>query len=990
MTKFLRIYIIACFTGILVTHSVYSQQLKAVFDSPEARHWADSVFRQMSYEEKIGQLFMVDTYSNRDTSHREFINRLICDYHIGGVIFFQGGPVRQAILTNGFQKLSRIPLMVGIDGEWGLSMRLDSTIRFPRQMTLGAAGSDSLIHAMGLEIGRQCRRIGIHLNFAPVADINNNPLNPVISSRSFGESKEKVTSGAVMYMKGMQSQRVMACGKHFPGHGNTDSDSHFTLPVMHQSASALDSIELYPFRELIRQGVASMMVAHLYIPAYDTIPNLAATLSTKITTGLLREKMGYSGLVFTDALNMKGVADYYPSGDLELKALQAGNDVLLYSANVPQAWMRIHYAIQNCEIEQSRIDRSVYKILLAKHWTGLPATAMVDTTALTEQLNTEQGNYLDQTLFAKAVTVIRNEDELIPFGDITGKRIASVVINDTLNNPFQEMLKNYCHPVVFRMDKEPSVAKLDSLTDTLKTFDYVILSIHNTSTKATSGYGISGQTAQLRTRLMEAKKVNLVTVVFGNAYTLTRLPGIEKEGTSVISYEDTGWPQYFTAQMLFGAASADGKLPVNPGNGLAMETGYPVNRNYTRLRFTSPLETGISDARFYKADSLAMKAIADSATPGCQVLVAWKGKIIYQKSFGHFTYDDSSKQVTNGDLYDIASVTKIAATALAVMKLQEQGKIDVTKKASKYLPELKKTNKKDLVISDILLHQAGLKAWMPFWKNTLENGKPSFNIFHREKDVNYSIQLADSFFMLNSYPKNVWEMIVESPVVSPGKYEYSDIGMLIMQRMVEKVTKQPFEDYLVENFYQPLGLHRLLFNPLRFIDSTRVAPTEMDSAFRQGLIRGFVHDPTAAMLGGVAGNAGLFSDAQSLAVIMQMLLNEGTYGDKKYFDKKTVQLFTSRYLKDWSNRRGLVFDKPELNRTKNGPTAMAASPETFGHTGFTGTAAWADPENELVYIFLSNRVHPSAAVNKLSQGNYRTEIMQAFYEVIKAAQPPAP
>ncbi|MBL0342831.1 MAG: serine hydrolase [Bacteroidetes bacterium] len=667
-----------------------------VFDNSNSRAWADSVLKSMSYEQKIGQLFMVDAFSNKDTAHTNFIERLIREFHIGGVIFFQGGPVRQALLTNRYQALAKVPLMIGIDGEWGLSMRLDSTIRYPRQMTLGAMGNDSLIYAMAKEIGRECRRMGIHINFAPVADINNNPLNPVINSRSFGEVKEYVATYSLSYMRGLQDQGIMACGKHFPGHGNSDSDSHFTLPVINQSAQEMDSVELFPFRYLIKNGISSMMVAHLFIPAYDTAFNTASTLSKIVIDSLLRREMGFRGLIFTDALNMKGVANYFPSGLLELKALLAGNDVLLYSADVAAAWLRIHYAIQNCEIEQDAIDEKVNRILMAKYWSGLNNLQKVDTTSLVADLNTPESKYLTSKLFEQAVTIVKNENAVLPLRDLGNCNIATLVMNDTLNNPFQEMILNYSDADLYSLEKEPSAQKIDSLLKILEKYEYVIFSIHNTSVKAAQGYNVSSKAADIINYLKD--KVNLITVVFGNAYCLSRLPDAHKLKSLILSYEDTGWPQYYTAQAIFGASYGKGRLPVTPVPDIKQGTGVALGNSYTRLRFSNSLELGITEQAFNKIDSLALKAISDKATPGCQVVAAWKGNIIYQKSFGRFTYDEASSAVTNTTLYDIASVTKIAATALAVMKLYEEGKIDIEKKASKYFHELKKSNKRDLVI----------------------------------------------------------------------------------------------------------------------------------------------------------------------------------------------------------------------------------------------------------------------------------------------------
>ena len=965
--------------------AAYCQSVTPAFINPESKAWSDSVFATLSYEQKIGQLFMVDAFSNKDANHAAFIDSLIIKYHIGGVIFFQGGPVRQALLTNRFQKLTKVPLMIGIDGEWGLSMRLDSTVRFPRQMTLGAANNDSLVYEMALEIGRQCNRMKIHTNFAPVADINNNPLNPVINSRSFGENKLKVTASALNYMQGLHEKKIISCGKHFPGHGNTDTDSHYALPKLLQTIEELDTVELYPFRELMAHQLASVMVAHLFIPALDTAFNQASTLSREVVTKLLRSKLGFEGLVFTDALNMKGVASFYPSGELELKALQAGNDILLYSANVEQAWMRIHFAIQNCEIDQEEIDAKVKRILMAKHWGGLNNSALVDTTNLIADLNNDHAKYLSSRLFEKAITVLRNDDSSLPLISVPGQRIASLVVNDSLRNPFQEMLLNYDRVNLFRCDRDPSSVVADSLFNVLSTYDKVIFSIHNTSVKATSGYGISDAVATLMNRLNASTK--LIAVVFGNSYCLTRLPGLDSVPASILSYEDTWAPQYYTAQLIYGAAIADGMLPVTPVKGYEAGMGLCFNPAPVRLRFGDPEESGIAPENFSMIDRLAEKAISERAIPGCQVLVAWKGNVVYQKSFGYFTYEKNASHVTNTDLYDIASITKIAATALALMKLQEEGKIDIDRKASRYFHELKKTNKKDLVISDILTHQAGLKSWIPFWQSTLENGKISYNIFHPEKDVNYSVQVCDSLFILNSYRDKIWDEIYESPVGQQGVYLYSDLGMLIMQRVIEEVTEMPLDAYLEKNFYEPLGLTRLMFNPVQSKSGMRTIPTEMDTAFRKKLVNGFVHDPAAAMLGGVAGNAGLFSDAGNLAVIMQMLLNKGKYGGMQFFKPETVDLFTSRFNENSTNRRGLVFDKPDVIAGKNGPTAISASPATFGHSGFTGTAAWADPDHDLVFIFLSNRVHPSAENKKLATGNYRTDIMEGVYEIIKNAAP---
>jgi beta-N-acetylhexosaminidase len=951
---------------------VQSQSVDPPFLTPDASRWADSVLQTMSYEQRIGQLFMVDAYSNRDSQHVATIAGMIREFHIGGIIFFQGGPVRQANLNNYFQSLSKVPLMVGIDGEWGLSMRLDSTVRFPRQMTLSAGGSDSLVYEVAREIGKHCHRMGIHVNFAPVADVNNNVQNPVINTRSFGDDPAQTASRSLRFMEGLQDEKVMACVKHFPGHGDTDADSHLALPMISRSRAQLDSIELVPFYRLVDAGVASAMVAHLFVPALD--PGLATSLSEPVVTGLLKKEMGFRGLIFTDALNMKGVADFYSPGEIAVKAIQAGNDILLFSADVPSAFWRIHYALQNCELYQEDIDYRVKKILMAKYWSGLNNYQPVDTTHLIEDLNSPAAQSLTRTAYEKAITVLSNKNSVLPLRNVRPGTVVSLVIGDTINNAFQQTIRRYTDAVTIAVPRDFSMVMADSLVTLLSGYETVIVSIHNIMTKGALRYGIPDTIPAFLDSL--SKRVKLVTVVFGNSYSLSRLSAALRSEVLIMSYEDTYWPQVNTAQLLFAGGGGGGELPVAVDKDFTKGSGIPGTLPGTRLLFTTPpvnVYGGI--------DSLAIKAIRNKATPGCQVLVAKNGKVVYQKSFGAFTYD-STRMVSNDDLYDIASITKIAATALATMKLVESKKIDITKKASYYLPELKKSNKKNLVISDILTHQAGLKAWIPFWKVTMENGKPAYNIYHPQKDVNYTIRVTDSLYMLNLQKDLVWKELVASDVDKPGKYVYSDLGMLIMQRIIEHITGSTLDAYLEKEFYEPMGLYRLGFNPLDHYKPELLPPTEFDTAFRKQLIQGTVHDPAAAMMGGVAGNAGLFSDASSLAAVMQLLLNGGEYGGTRYLQKSTVDLFTTRFHKNGSNRRGLIFDKPETAPGKESPAARSASPATYGHTGFTGTCAWADPTSGLVFIFLSNRVYPDAGNTKLVKENIRTDMMEEVYKVL--------
>jgi len=959
----------------LLSERVLAQSSQPVFYSPQAEHWADSLMKTMTSDQRIGQLFMVAAWSNKDSSHVKSIDSLITDCGIGGIIFFQGGPIREALLTNHYQQISKIPLLIGIDGEWGLAMRLDSTIRFPRQMTLSAMNDDYLITEMGNEIARQCKRIGIHTNFSPDADINNNILNPVIGSRSFGDDREMVTKNSLLYMNSLQKNHILATGKHFPGHGNTDSDSHLTLPTVRTDSAAMDTVELYPFKKLIQAGVGGMMVAHLNVPALDTVPNEPSTLSKKIVTGILKNKLGFNGLVFTDALNMKGVSTCFMPGVLDKMALLSGNDVLLYSEDVRKGLEQIHLAVVNGEFTQQEIDQRVKKILMLKYWVGLKYYYPIDTTNLYADLNTPHAEFLQQKLYEKAITVLLNKDSVIPFHFGDSLKIASVVVGDKKMNSFQKQLLDYYPVDLFSLENHPSSNEFHLIETHLQNYDLIILSLHNTTMKAEKNFGMSEHERQFVEDVMS--KHRCVFVDFGNAYTLSEFKNLEKSKVVVMAYEDMPVMQELAAQLLFGGLQSNGILPVNSQSSFEKYSGLNTS-SPTRFKYTFPEGAGMDDRVLSRIDSIATNAIVQKAIPGCEVLVAKDQKVVYYKVFGHPTYDDTTA-VTKEDLYDIASVTKVAGTALATMKLYDQGKIDLDKPLSKYLPKLKKSNKKSLIIRDVLAHQAGLQSWIPFWKQTVSStGKLNTKIYHTSPSADYSIRVADSIYMKNTYRDSIFKWILNSPVGEKGKYFYSDLGPILMKMVIEKITGKTLDQYLEENFYKPMGLQRITFQPRKKFELKEIIPTEDDKEFRKQLVHGDVHDPAAAMMGGVSGNAGLFANANDLAVVMQMLLNKGSYGGKQYIQSGTVDIFTLQQFK--GNRRGLFFDKPDPDSTKSSPTCKSASLLSFGHQGFTGTCAWVDPEYHLVYIFLSNRVNPDATNEKLVKLNVRTEIQQVIYD----------
>jgi len=938
--------------------------------------WADSVLATLDLDQRIAQLMMVAAYSNKDAKHVAEVEGLVRQYHIGGLIFFQARPVRQGVLSNRYQAAARTPLLIGMDLEWGLSMRLDSTLKFPRQMALGAMADEQGVERMGAEIARQMKRLGVHVSFSPDVDVNVNPANPVINERSFGESPELVARMGIAYMRGLQHGGIIATAKHFPGHGDTDKDSHKTLPLVSVSRQRLDSVELVPFQRLIDAGVAAMMVAHLEVPALDSTRALPSTMSKAITTGLLQEQMGFQGLVFTDALNMKGIANAAKPGEIELRALLAGNDILLFPQDPVAAILRIRQAVDSGLVSRELIAAKCLKVLRAKEWAGLNRFRPVALNHLYEDLNTPAAKALQRDLVQASLTVATNHG-VLPIGPLDTMRIASLVIGDSLHNPFQQALGHYAPITELRCDKVLSPARSQALLDSLKQFDLVIASVHNTSYRTNKEFGVPQLTLDFLRRLGDQQP--MAFVLFANPYRLGTAYGAQRWGAVVVAYEESTDTQDLAAQLLFGAVPATGTLPVTASSYFKAGQGVQLPAN-GRLRYGLPEQEGMSTAELQRIDTLVRQGLKAEAYPGCQVLVARNGTVVWDKSYGSPTYA-GDRPVTNDDIYDLASITKVAATTLALMKLVDQGRVDVAKTLGDYLPELRTKHPEHaaLTLAEVLAHQAGFKPFVPFYLHLLDRGKWKPGLVATTPDEQHYMQVADGMFINHAYRDSLLAWVLQAPLRERGNYVYSDMGMYLLLEVVERVSGMPFRDFLEQQYYGPLGLSTLGFHPLDRFPINRVMPTENDTIFRKELIRGHVHDPGAAMMGGVAGHAGLFSNANDLAIIMQMLLNGGTYGGRRYLSEKTINLFTAcRFCtghpkKD--NRRGLGWDKPQAPGTP-GPSCDEASDMSFGHTGFTGTMVWADPDNGTVYVFLSNRVYPDAANKRLQHMNIRTEVQR--------------
>jgi beta-N-acetylhexosaminidase len=946
------------------------------------KQWVDSVFSSLSLDQKIGQLFMVATYSDRNNAYKHYFEQLIQDYNIGGLIFFQGGPHRQVALINQYQSLSKVPLFIGIDGEWGLGMRLDSVIDFPKQMTLGAIQNDSLIYKMGLTIGQQCQQIGVHINFAPVADINSNPRNPVIGIRSFGEDRENVTDKSAAYMKGLQHCRIIATAKHFPGHGDTGSDSHYTLPVVSHSYQKLNETDLYPFKRLIADSLMGIITGHLYVPKLDSTPNLAASLSEKVITQLLKKQMGFKGLVFTDAMNMRGVSRGKTAVEINIKALLAGNDILLCPESVIETIKKIKAKIEKGTIAVEVIDEKVIKILHSKYWAGLSNNGPISDENLSENLNTPTIKAGIRDLCEAAVTLVRNDKNILPLQKNDTYQFASVAIGASYNNEFQKTLSRFAtFKHVISPDKPSSAEDINDIMRQVGDANVVIVSLHDRRTKLGMPYQLSAATAELIYGLQEKAKV--IVCVFGSPYSIDKLP----DSTSVIcAYEDLADLETIVPQQIFGSLAFKGKLPVSVGSSFPLGSGQTTNTT-DKLIWGLPEQVGMNSGKLSNIDTIVKKAIQNKIFPGCQVLVARKGRIVYQKNFGTFTYDKPDDKVQTETLYDLASVTKVTATLQAVMLLYEEGKLDLKQKASFYLSELQHTNKREITIEELLLHRSGMIAFYPsLWERTLTSGRaPKPDYYSSVRDSVFVLQIAPKLFAKMSLRDSVWKWIGVSPLMNRraknGQYpfNYSDLGLVVLQKTIERITKKTIDIYLQDNFYVPLQMTMTGYNPLSRFSEKQIAPTENDYSFRYQLLQGTAHDQMAAVVGGISGHAGLFSNVTDLAQLMQMNLQKGSYAGKRYFKPETLSYFNTLY--DEANHRGLGWDKAPTNRESN-YVAPSASRSGFGHSGFTGTMVWADPEQELVFVFLSNRVYPRADNNELNRQKIRAKIHESVYQSI--------
>ncbi|MBR6931281.1 MAG: serine hydrolase [Bacteroidales bacterium] len=962
------------------------------YDPTAADRWVDSVYNSLTLEQRVGQLICLRA-NQPDKPFNENVAKYIKQYNIGGVCFFRADAEAMVRQANDWQAMAQTPLMVSIDAEWGLAMRVNKTLAYPYQMTLGAISNNQLIYEMGQQVAEQCKRMGIHVNFAPVADVNSNAANPIIGVRSFGEDPAKVGTKAHAYAIGMQSKGLITTMKHFPGHGNTSTDSHLTLPTVTRTMEEVRDIELAPFRYMIEHGVNGAMVGHLYFPAIEKVKNTSSSLSHGVVTELLKEEMGFHGLIFTDGLDMKGVSEHVRQDSVPYAAFMAGNDVLILPIDVPFAIRTIKNAAERDPEAAARVEESCKKILRYKFNAGLNRYQPIPSENLMSDLKKKSYTELRQQLYDEAVTMLRNENQVIPLDN--SKKIAVVTIGNTKNDVNDGLIARGFSSTSFVVKKDEIASKSTDWLKRLESYDLVVVNIEKTSMFANKDYGITQETVKFFNRLVAQNDVILNLFACPYALDMFRINNSVKG--LVVAYQDEVPAVDAVVRLLSGELEARGTLPVSVGKfkcGDGIAIAVPESEEYlvpemvipapdiqaVRQEQVASLPTGTMKEKYaLKLDSVAKAGIKNGAYPGCQIVAMKDGKVVYDKCFGTFTYG-GGHQVQPDDLYDIASCTKIFASTLAIMKLYDDGLIDLNKTLADFFPYLKGKEHGKLKLIDIMTHQAGLKAWVPFFKATVDEKGPMSEFYSEGMDESHTVRVAENLYIINDFSDRIFDSVAKTPL-GKKKYLYSDMGFYYMPKIVKLLTNQNIEDYLNEKFFHPLNLSHICYHPLNHFTREQIAPTENDTVFRMQLIWGDVHDQAAALFGGVAGHAGLFSNAHDLAVIMQMLLNEGTYAGVQYLKPETVRYFTKApFAATNDNRRGIGFDKLPINKKGSCTASKSGSMKGYGHTGFTGTFVWADPENQSIIVFLSNRVYPDAEPNKLVRMGTRSVLHDILYE----------
>lgn len=958
----------------------------------EMERWVNNTFAKLSHDERIAQIIIMAVEPDDSEYTRLVVKRYVEDLKVGGLIYEKSNIATQAALNNYAQSLATVPLMIALDAEWGLTMRLEDTPPFPRNLLLGGVDDEKLLYEYGREVARECRLMGVSVNFAPVLDVLDRD-GAVVGSRSFGFNPDVVARNGVAFAKGLEDGGVLSTAKHFPGHGSTTADSHKELPFIDKSLQEMELYDLVPFKKYVASGLGGMLTAHIDVSFLDD-GIMPCSLSKLCVNDMLKHDMGFEGLIFTDALNMEGAKAV--DGDPSVNAIVAGNDILLMPANVEAAIAAVKEAIGQGVISWSDIESRCKKMLRYKYALGVVENGKspIDLNIVSGAINTQYAQDLNRRLVAAAVTVATNRHDLLPVSKLEKGKIPVLTLglDNGSDNMFQLRCAKYAATTAYT-----SVAPLLAANDNNR----VIVAVKGTE--------------NIENVLAVARKFKHCIVAILDAP--EKMPNYAKLATSanvdalVCGYgSDEVWQDY-VAQTIFGGNAANGVLPVtikSHENGKVLHAGIGVKYDATRLGYTLPVEVGFKPELQSKIDSICNYGIEQKAFPGCQVIVARHGKIVYDRAHGEIDYN-SGIPVTENTLFGLASVSKATGTLSGIMKLYDDGKIKLDERASKYIPGLRETDKNDLTFRQLLYHETGMQPSLSMWEmmfdpatysgklitdkpNEVNSIKVMKNAYgnkdaklrtdilsnHPTKELN--IAIADGIYGGKVTYDSIMNRIYHSTLRPNKNYLYSCLNFCLLANALQNITHKGLDEYVDNNVFRPLGSYHTTYRPLNKFNPDQIAYTEVDTYLRKQHVHGYVHDELAAFSGGVQGNAGLFSNANDLAKIFQMWLNGGIYGGETFYKKSTIETFLKS--RSPNSHRGLGFDKPNVKKPSWSNTCDEASPETVGHTGFTGTCFWVDPKNDMIYIFLGNSVCPERGNPAVGKVNARTNIQSLIYNSI--------
>lgn len=946
--------------------------------------WVDSVYNSLNTRDRVAQLVVSHLVVSDNEAGRAAVKKSVGVDKVGGILLAKGTVDSYASLISLAQKEAQVPLMVTLDGEWGLAMRLTDAPRFPYNMALGAITDTQLLYDYGQEMARECRALGIQVNFAPVEDVNSNPLNPVIGYRSFGEDPRRVGKLGMAVATGMEDGGVMSCAKHFPGHGDTSSDSHKTLPTVSHTRSEMEKVDFKPFEDYIEAGLSSVMVGHLNVPSLDP-SGTPSSLSRPIVTGILKDKLGFKGMIFTDALEMQGARVGTTNNCVE--ALKAGADVLLCPINPSADISAVVKAIESGELDEASVMARVKKMLRYKYALGLSRKPVINRATVGREINSPAAEIINQRLANAAITVLSNKEKLIPVPQLESNTVGVVTIGASASNQFSNLCRKYVACETTGVDKGAVVtaAQLSAIAKN----DITIVAVTRFDKQAVESFNKIRNSAR-----------KLIAVFLINPYKMSQFGNLNTLDELVVAYDDTPALRRAAAMALFGGIEVSGRMPVNVTGVAKVGQGETIAKS--RLGYALPQEAGFSGNLTAAVDSVINNALKEKAMPGCQVLVAKGGDVVLDKCYGNISFD-SSTPVTPETIYDLASMTKVTATVSGLMRAYDEDLFDLNAHASKYITGLKNTDKEKIKVKQLLYHESGLPATLNLYKVMFDTASYSGPITKAIASAAYPyrinaklygnrdaklrgdlisskpsddrpLQIAEGIYASENVFDTIMSRIYRANLRKTNNYHYSDLNFALLMELEQNVTGVAHDQWVETEIFGPLGANVTGYNPRSYYPAEKIAPTENDRFMRKQTLRGYVHDELAAFSGGVQGNAGLFSNTTDLAKLFQMWLNGGKYGDAEILDSETIKLFT--LTKSPTANRTLGFDMPANYKSM---ADVGAGKKTYGHTGFTGTCFWIDPDKELIYIFLSNRVNPTRENSAFSKVNPRVGVLSAIY-----------